>query len=53
LAEEFGNKIKKEIFSKLNDSLTLFYTLKLVDLILGIPHHAENTADLMRVMIAK
>jgi len=53
LAEEFGNKVKKEIFSKLNDSLTLFYTLKLVDLILGIPHHAENTADLMRVMIAK
>ncbi len=53
LAEEFGNKIKKEIFSKLNDSLILFYTLKLVDLILGIPHHAENTADLMRVMIAK
>ena len=53
LAEEFGNKVKKEIFSKLNEPLTLFYTLKLVDLILGIPHHAENTADLMRAMIAK
>ncbi len=53
LAEEFGNKIKKEIFSEINDALTLFYTLKLVDLILGISHHAENTADLMRAMIAK
>jgi len=53
LAEEFGNLVKKEIFSKLNEPLTLFYTLKLVDLILGIPHHAENTADLMRAMIAK
>jgi phosphate transport system regulatory protein PhoU len=53
LAEEFGNKIKKEIFSKVNEALNLFYILKLVDLILGIPHHAENTADLMRAMIAK
>jgi len=53
LAEEFGNEVKKEIFLKLNEPLTLFYTLKLVDLILGIPHHAENTADLMRAMIAK
>uniref|UniRef100_A0A7V6CE37 Phosphate-specific transport system accessory protein PhoU homolog n=1 Tax=Thermodesulfobacterium geofontis TaxID=1295609 RepID=A0A7V6CE37_9BACT len=53
LAEEFGNKIKKEIFSQINDPLHLFYTLKLVELILGIPHHAENTADLMRAMIAK
>lgn len=53
LAEESGNKIKKEIFSKLEEPLKLFYTLKLVDLILGIPHHAENTADLMRAMIAK
>ena len=53
LAEEFGNKIKKDIFTHLDNSLILFYTLKLVDLILGIPHHAENTADLMRAMIAK
>ncbi|PMP67500.1 MAG: phosphate transport system regulatory protein PhoU [Thermodesulfobacterium geofontis] len=53
LAEEFGNKVKKEIFSKIEDPLTLFYILKLVDLILSIPHHAENTADLMRAMIAK
>lgn len=53
LAEEFGNKIKKEIFSKIEDPLCFFYALKLVDLILGIPHHAENTADLMRAMIAK
>lgn len=53
LTEKFGTEIKKNIFSTLNDPLTLFYTLKLVDLILNIPHHTENTADLMRAMIAK
>ncbi len=53
LAEEFGNRIKKKIFEKINDPITLFFVLKLVDLILGISHHAENTADLMRAMIAK
>ncbi|WP_051920805.1 phosphate signaling complex protein PhoU [Thermodesulfobacterium hydrogeniphilum] len=53
IAEDFGNTVKKEIFNKIEDALTLFYTLKLVDLILGIAHHSENTADLMRAMIAK
>ncbi len=53
LAEGYGNKIKKELFTKINDPLSLFYILNLIDLILQIPHHAENTADLMRAMIAK
>ncbi len=53
LAEEFGNKIKKKIFEKIKEPITLFFVLKLVDLILGISHHAENTADLMRAMIAR
>jgi len=53
LAEEYGNQVKKEIFNTLEDPLRLFYSLKLVDLILGIAHHAENTADLMRAMIAR
>jgi len=53
LAEEYGNQVKKDIFKHLEDPLPLFYSLKLVDLILGIAHHAENTADLMRAMIAR
>ncbi|QER42224.1 phosphate signaling complex protein PhoU [Thermodesulfobacterium sp. TA1] len=53
LAEDYGNKVKKAIFNQIEDPLALFYFLKLVDLILGISHHAENTADLMRAMIAK
>lgn len=53
LAERFGNEIKKDLFAKINDPLDLFYILRLIELILGIPHHAENTADLMRAMIAK
>jgi len=53
LAEDFGNKIKKEVFRRIEEPITLFFVLKLVDLILGISHHAENTADLMRAMIAR
>lgn len=53
LAEEFSNKVKKELFEKLTDPLHLFYYLKLVDLIIQISQHAENTADLMRIMISK
>ncbi|HAA84517.1 MULTISPECIES: phosphate signaling complex protein PhoU [Thermodesulfobacterium] len=53
LSEEYGNKVKKAIFNQIEDPLHLFYFLKLIDLILGISHHAENTADLMRAMIAK
>lgn len=53
LAEAKGNEIKKEIFATTNEPILLFYMLKLIDLILGISHHAENTADLMRAMIAK
>ncbi|NPA38963.1 MAG: phosphate signaling complex protein PhoU [Thermodesulfobacteria bacterium] len=53
LAEEYGNEVKKSVFQKLEDPMRLFYTLKLVDLVLGIAHHAENTADLMRAMIAR
>ncbi len=53
IAEEMGNSVRKEVFQKISEPIALFFTLKLVDLILGIAHHAENTADLMRAMIAK
>lgn len=53
LTEEFSNKVKKNLFEKLTNALDLFYYLKLVDLIIQISHHAENTADLMRIMLSK
>lgn len=53
LTEELGYFLKKEIFKRIQDPISLFYTLKLVEILLGIAHHAENAADLMRAMIAK
>ena len=53
IAEEMGNSVRKEVFQKISEPIALFFTLKLVDLILEIAHHAENTADLMRAMIAR
>lgn len=53
LTEEMGNQVKKLTFEMIQDPLQLFYILKLIDLICDISHHAENSADLMRAMIAK
>lgn len=53
LTEEFGYFLKKDIFKTIQEPVSLFYTLKLVDIILGISHYGENAADLMRAMIAK
>ncbi|MFN4197046.1 MAG: phosphate signaling complex protein PhoU [Caldimicrobium sp.] len=53
LTEEMGNETKRLVFKEIKDPLTLFFTLKLIDLICEISHHAENAADLMRTMIAK
>ncbi|MFN3505397.1 MAG: phosphate signaling complex protein PhoU [Caldimicrobium sp.] len=53
LTEEMGNDSKRLAFKELKDPTTLFFTLKLIELICEISHHAENAADLMRTMIAK
>jgi len=53
LSENLANDLKREIFARTSDPLTLFYLLNLVDMIADISGHAENAADLMRAMIAK
>lgn len=53
LTESMGTELKKISFETFADPMFLFYTLKLIDLICEISHHAENAADLMRAMIAK
>lgn len=53
LTEEMGYSLKKDVFQIIQEPVSLFYTLKLIEIILGISHHAENAADLMRAMIAK
>jgi phosphate transport system regulatory protein PhoU len=53
LSENLATDIKREIFSRISDPLTLFYLIALVDMIADISAHAENAADLMRAMIAK
>ena len=53
IAENTGNDLKREIFQTINDPITLFFLLDLVDYVMGISSHTENSADLMRAMIAK
>jgi len=53
LSENLATELKREVFSRISDPLTLFYLLNLVDMITDISGHAENAADLMRAMIAK
>lgn len=53
LTESMGTELKKISFETFTDPMFLFYSLKLIDLICEISHHAENAADLMRAMIAK
>jgi phosphate transport system protein len=53
LSENLATDLKREVFSRISDPLTLFYLLNLVDMITDISGHAENAADLMRAMIAK
>ncbi|MFN3567765.1 MAG: DUF47 family protein, partial [Caldimicrobium sp.] len=53
LTEEMGNESRSLAFKEIKDPTNLFFTLKLIDLICEISHHAENAADLMRMMIAR
>nr|HID58192.1 TIGR00153 family protein [Desulfobacterales bacterium] len=45
--------LKKEIFARENDPTTIFYLMRLVELIGNIADHAENAGDMMRAMIAR
>ena len=43
----------KKIFKHEKDPVSLFHMVKLVEIIGNIADHAENTADMMRAMLAK
>lgn len=52
-ADDMEHKLKKFIFSIGLDGLTVFYLIKLVELIGLTANNAENSADIMRSMIAR
>ncbi len=46
-------QMKHKVFSMKDDPVTIYHTVKLIELIGAIADHAENAGDMMRAMIAK
>ncbi|MCS7150390.1 MAG: phosphate signaling complex protein PhoU [Caldimicrobium sp.] len=53
VTEELAFKLKDKIYQDIKDPLDFFQITKIVEVIALISTHAENTADLLRAMIAK
>lgn len=52
-ADKLEDKLKRQIFTSLDDATTIYHMVQLVELLGGIADHAENTGDMMRAMIAR
>ena len=52
-ADEVEHRLKKRIFETNLDPVSVFYLIKLVEIIGSIADHIENSGDMMRAMIAK
>ncbi len=52
-ADKLEYALKKKIFKNEKDPITLMHLVKLTETIGNIADHAENTADMMRAMLAK
>ncbi|MEA3428076.1 MAG: TIGR00153 family protein [Thermodesulfobacteriota bacterium] len=52
-ADEVEHRLKKKIFETNLDPVSVFYLIKLVEIIGSIADHIENSGDMMRAMIAK
>ncbi|MDM8523699.1 TIGR00153 family protein [Desulfococcaceae bacterium HSG8] len=51
--DRMEDSLKRKIFSAIQDPVTIFHMVKLVDIIGAIADHAENTGDMMRAMLAQ
>jgi predicted phosphate transport protein (TIGR00153 family) len=45
--------LKQDIFATEGDAVTIFYLIRLVEMIGRVADHAENAGDMMRAMVAK
>ncbi len=52
-ADFVERELKYKVFSLEGEALSVFYLIRLTELIGSIADHAENAADIMRAMIAK
>ncbi len=52
-ADIIEDKIKRTIFEKLTDPVTVFHMVRLAEIVGSIADHAENAGDMMRAMMAK
>lgn len=52
-ADFVEKEIKLKIFRSIKESLSVFYLIRLAELVGGIADHAENASDMMRAMIAR
>jgi len=52
-ADKLEYTLTKKIFKYEKDPITAFHLIKLAEIIGNIADHAENTADMMRAMLAK
>lgn len=53
LTEKLAFKLKEKIYQEVSDVRDFLHLLEIVDTISSLSSHAENTADLLRAMIAK
>lgn len=52
-ADKLEDAIKRNIFHKCTDAVTVYHTVRLAEIIGSIADHAENAGDMMRAMLAK
>ncbi|MBW2029368.1 MAG: TIGR00153 family protein [Deltaproteobacteria bacterium] len=52
-ADHLERELKYNIFSRIQESLSVFHLIRLVEIIGHIADHAENASDRMRAMIAR
>lgn len=53
LTEELAFKLKEKIYQEVSEVRDFLHLLEIVDTIASLSSHAENTADLLRAMIAR
>jgi hypothetical protein len=52
-ADKLEDRFKQKVFDSVSDPVTVFYLVRMAEIIGKIADHAENAGDMMRAMIAK
>jgi predicted phosphate transport protein (TIGR00153 family) len=52
-ADKLEDTLKRKVFAKVEDPISVFHLVRLAEIIGYIANHAQNAGDMMRAMIAK